>query len=893
MHCTINTADPKCQGMKMNQPLSNCLPVQRTQCTRKLNGPHSGDSRPWTTSHCHRLLRPIICRIELLKKDPTRDINACDSASAQTCVIQRTALSVTSTKDNKASKGNDACCVKGRKRVRRTYSARCKLQDDRGGTEAVQGTLATINKKSQERKVSMQPGEYSVPTPILNRSRSLIVSDAPSTPSKTKTARCPQSLHVTKDEEAHFKLSEAMREISKTTNAARYKLYRGIYNSLEALFKATLPRDGEAELSINNEDCKRENGSSRGSNVQCSKSLLSMCLRSIPNHIKEEEKRAAIEAEEMGHKSKLDTHSISTETYSDLESFGTAEMGWKHLKTVVRIHGVHIISDAIQEGLLDTHFASALVMLCIYASVPSDAEILLTSLVTASGYPNPKSTQSHPRDDPILLPLLTLEKFVNYTKRACYHHRLFTKLTTSGLLSVTWLGTKYFNSLWTSVFRSLSKDPSNRDATAFLTNILPLLYKAQLSEIGKEEEPPHNQGPISSVINNTLASVLTTLSAISMLSDNHKRGISHMLRVAIIDCQLISSELEGEGAALVAIANLLAGVEADEDADFVRWLVKCLGKRCHPLSKLPSFKDRIPLFVCSVARCCGRGSSSDGFEHLKIILQRLITLTALEYPVGGYVLQRIIVDSAFVFHDYLPNKKHMQYAQRMEAQAYVSFIQPKSSRRINSEPGFRWEEGINEWVMATPPMKSEGAQMIGLLSDGDSDYESPIRLGQKRRKRGLTPYARCKGKARSYQYSRVSDLTPASPKECSDGVYPPTWKGYYTNDEALLNHTSLRGPSSLVQLSSNERPVSKLPRLGYEPLCSRQDWKLFEPEDDESNPNTATDYDSAKYILLDRPYSVKLGRNKQQKTINILDRSLAINGGCVQEQSEDELGLEI
>jgi hypothetical protein len=770
---SMNKADRIPREVEMSQPLPAFVAAQRTQCTANSDRPHSYNSQSWTAGRCQRLLRPITSRVELLRKDPIRYTAAGIPDSTQTRTTLATTPNNVPTKNSRECEEKDVYWPRGRKRARRTYSGRSKLQDVSRADE-IRENLTALEEKNQGRKIKLKPGEFLVPTPILKRSKSLAVDSGRkllvdlslTAPQKTKMVKRPRPHYATKCGEAHFGLAETMRQINKTTNAARFKVYEGIYNSLEALLKATRLHDEQALLPACDTSTRQLYTSSLISKILRPRSLFSMCLRSVPNQIKEEERRVAIEAEEKGQKSAFDTRIISTEIYADLESLGTSEIGWQHLKTVVRVHGVQVISDAIGDGFLDANIASALVMLCVDTSFPDDAETLLTSLLKVFIYPDPKSPQSHFRDDPTFLPLLTLEKFTKYTERASYYHRQLTNLITSGSLSVTWLGTKHFASIWTSLFRSLSTDPFDRGATTFMTSVLPLLCRAQSLSFRKYEHLSSGQTSMLSVLDTTLTSVLTTLLAMSMLSNSHRRNISHILKSTIIDCQLVSSELHGHGSALIAMASLLAGVEVDDDASFVKQLVRFLARKPCQLWNSPGPNDRLLSFVCSVARCCGRGSSGDGFEYLKIILERLMAVASLENPEEACVLQQLVVDSAFVFAGRHPDLMHVQYAQHIVAHVQRFLIQPKASPSkcsASSKIGYRWEEGINEWVMATPAIRLRGGQELGISSaDSDSDCETPTRLVQKRHRPGNALHFR--GRVRSNRHSRVSDLAPESPK---------------------------------------------------------------------------------------------------------------------------------
>jgi hypothetical protein len=883
----------------MIQPLPTFMAAQRTQCTINSNKQYCSSSQSWTAGRCQRLLRPITSRIEILKKDSIRYTAAGNPDSIQTQTTPATAPSNTSVDVSRECEEEDEYWAKGRKRVRRTYSARSKLQDV-SHTDQIPGSLKEQEGGNPGPKVRLQPGEFLVPTPILKRSKSLVVDSSQKlllglsfpTPPKSKNVKRSRSRYATNDGEAHFEVAETMRRIKKTTHAARFKLYEGICNSLEALFKATILQEEQVPMSECDNKRSQLNTFSPASKFPNSRSLFSMCLRGVPNYIKEEEKRFTIEAEAIGQKSAFDTPMASTETYADLESLGTSETGWKHLKTVVRAHGVLVISDAIKDSLLDADIASALVMLCVYASLPDEAETLLTSLLKACIYPDPKSPQSQFHDDPTLLPLLTLERFVKYTGRVCYYHRQIANIITNGSLSVTWLGTKRFASVWTSLFRSLSTDPFDRDAIKFMTDVLPFLYGAQSSKFEKNEYSSSDQNSMLSVLDTTRTSVLTALLAMSTLSISHT-NISQTLKATIIDCQLAPSELHSHGGALILMANLLGDAEIEEDTSFLKQLVRLLGSKPYQLLNPLHPSDHIPSFLYSVARCCGRGFSGDGFEHLQIILERLMAIASLDHSDGARVLEQIVVDSAFIFADQLPDSKHMQYAQYIRTHMHSSFIPPKISPakgEPKSQPGFRWEEGINEWVMATPAVRLKGVEERGASPAGeDSDCDTPTRSGQRLCKSETALHKR--GRVLSNRYARISDLAPDSPKECDEEIYSQVRKDYETQGESIRTHYPLQKLPTLTRPRSSRRPITKMRRFGYEPLRSSQNWILFEYSDDELNSTTATSSDSAQAALQELPNSMRCFRNVPQKTKSTFHKLSEGRDGYLEEQSEDELGL--
>jgi hypothetical protein len=871
---------------------------QRTQYAINSNKSYYGSSQSWTAGRCQRLLRPLTSRIELLAKDAILYTTAAKPGSVSTLATPATAPNNKYPDVSSEREEETKYKAKRRKRVRRTYSARSRLKNILHEDQVYANQEE--REKNPRRKVKSQPGEVLVPTPILNRSKFLVADPSqdfplelsPIAPLKSRNVKRPSSQQAAQEREAQFEFAEIMRQIKKTASATRFKVYEGICNSLEALFKATLPQEERAS-SVSDTMRTQQDTFSLVKKVPRSSSLLAMCLRGIPDYIRKEEKRLAIEAEAMGPKSAFDTPLVSIETYTDLESLGTSDTGWKHLRTVVRAHGVLVISDAIEHGLLDANIASALVMLCLHTSLPDEAEMLLTSLIKSSSiYPDPKSPQSHFRDDPALLPLLTLMKFVKYTGRFGYYHRQITGVITTGSLSVTWLGTKCFSSLWTSLFRSLSIDPFDRDANKFMNGVLPLVCRAQSSRLEKHEHSSSDQSSMLSVLDTTRASVLTTLLAMSMLSVR-LRSIPQTLKATIIDCQLGSSELQSHGISLILMANLLRGAETDEDASFLKRLVGLLrSKSCESLNLLQPC-NHIPSFVCSVARCCGRGSSSDGFEHLKTMLERLIAISSLDSSEGSAVLEQIVADSAFIYADHLPDTSHLQFAQRIMANMHRSFSKPKTSSSKGEpkyETGFRWEEGINEWVMATPAVRLTGRQKRRLSSvNEDSDSETSVRSGRKRCKTETTLHERAR--IRTNLYNRISELAPYSPKEYYEDIPSQVLKDYPTRDEALRTQYPLRAPPQLTRSKLSERTIGKMRRMGCELLCSSQNWISFEHSDDELNSTMETSSHSAQDALEDLPDPIKCYRRVSQKKSFLLDKRAEGGMWYPGEQSEDELGL--
>lgn len=771
---------------------------KRRKCFEKNS--YSSDVKTWTTAQCHRLLRPISSRIEILKRDSIRYAYTRSPpvpSQSMTKGIIPTHVIIGEIQD--ADVDRDPDWRPGRKRLRRTYSGRRKVKHK----NSIYDFPAPLE-VSQEPLV---PGEILIPTPILNRKKDVDDLEECIRPYLTAIAEKPKAsgqvrgLCPIKDRGTHFQLSEHMRQIKATTDPIRYSLYDGIYNALDMLLRATKPAPS-------------------GQSTPRSKTLLSLCLRAIPFYIKEEVAWMSSRIKESGIDTSIGVPDVSAETYSNLESFGSS-IGWKHLRTVVRAHGIAIVSDAIAGGFISSKFASVLIMLCVHTSFYDEGESLLDSFLISFHYPYPESAQSRLYDNPEMLPLLTLSNFVKHTGRVGYYHRTLATLFSAGSLPVAWLATKDFTFVWNSIFLSLSSNPPDHNASTFMSTMLPVLYSA----IGVQTI----QDDMLSVLDATFTSVVTTLSAMV----NRGWKITQILRSVIIDCGFFNSILEGKQAKVIATANLLVSLNdfmvPTEDREFFEQLINVLGRnRCHASTTVECVDDVVSAFICSVARCCGRGSSN-GFGHLKIMLEQLGNSDIS--PLGGEeVLSRIIVSSAFAFAQQNPKLEHLGYAEKMKTK-YRGLCGPKElSSGGYFHTDFRWEEGISEWVTTTPATLKRGRDIrLSLSSESDDETSTqPTQPNFKRHKPATSDQLAKELQGAYLNCSQVSDLAPPTP-------YTDSKSTLLLARETRVKKSSYREPYVRIPSNRPRKPAHKAHRAGQGFYLSREDCNFLEGSDDELN----------------------------------------------------------
>ena len=687
----------------------------------------------WTAARCHRLLRPLTSRIAILEKEISR------FPSVNRPCKRRLHGDDYDAHDFEDRGGHWA----RQKRIKRTYSGKA-------GRRKLSKSCSEDRLPKSTKEKNTVPGEIVVPTPILSRSlQDHTTYEA--IPFMTESHSCTNSQKrdaMKSNGKTAFQGAEALRGIRKITSPARFSIYEGLYNGLEALLKGTRLDSGTRE-------CAR-----KGPNT-----LMSMCLKTAPKYIMAEEKRIFAENKETGNQSFSEARDASAEIYDELESLGCSSHGYTQyvrllkkklvydtlsshtdhahfrLRIVVRYHGIRIISDVIEAGVLEIGICEALIDLCVHFDALDEAKVLLTSLLRYTPFPPPTSVHSRFGHDRRLQPLSMLRRFVENTGLTSFQYRQLSILISSGSLPLTWLATREFQHIWTGLMQKLSQETSIADCLKFLNAVLTLLR----SSSSKHTE--EGDRDLYSALRNTFTSVLITLSAMTILSRSlnedgssgakARRHIHLLLESCVTDFDPLlklntSPEIWSKYVLLLAANLLVADRETSSD-----WSLKLMNRLLVGLKPNPNkatgrcaSHDYLAHFISSVARCCGRGASNTGFEHLKQLHQTLNMLMIDKTSDGAVVLHEIIMDSAFDFAQHSLDRTHLDYAAAINAELHGtkqdSFPLP-GRNTANSRSGFRWEEGISEWIAATPDLNVPKYKNSMELLDEDSECDTPIR----------------------------------------------------------------------------------------------------------------------------------------------------------------------
>ncbi|KFY82778.1 hypothetical protein V498_08459 [Pseudogymnoascus sp. VKM F-4517 (FW-2822)] len=809
------------------------------------------DSKHWTAARCNRLLRSLQSRIELLKKDAAQFIPTAQLAEAANSTI---------TTDNLGKRNNSALHrdnrrddgAKPKKRVRVTYGGRSRQKDEAGRGACSHGGKST---KRGLPAITRPPGEISVETPILTRIRpdegmsraSAVKVYGLGSPARKGGAKGRNTRFASSGSAiSNFRSNTSLKQLQSAMSPKTYTLYIGIYNALESLLRTTEQAYVQAP--------------------ERSNSLFSLCLRNVHQRIQLEEDWEAIYENTMGLKSTL-KRDMSGEIYAELENIGTSEHGWKHLRTVVRAHGVIVVANAISSGLINQVFGEALVMLCSQVGCHREAEVLLDALLLTMPNNEPATPYSRIADIPELAPLLALEKYVVYTGRTAEYFRMMTDIFGGRVIAIQWLATKELCGLWTRVFRAISAEPTCQNATEFLQEILPLMLNASAGQ-SKTDAVPFNTR-VSVAIGTTFSSVLATLSAVVILDEapnesgeysvtDRGRNVINILRHLHIEYSIPATELRGQ-VSLVFLANLFAMPLRDAGEKRCLQLIQQLQQACQ--GSRGSVDPEIAEFMCSVARCCGRGLSGTGLEHFKRFSLLVEACTSTGGDKKRHLLQNIIVSSAYVFSQQVPIAAHLDYADDIRAK-YQIHPELGHGKSPSSKPtaAFRWEEGISEWVAPTPAVK-QSRHSVDPLQWEDSEVESPVPSLRKVQKLQAPSFSTTRENALGQRVAaRVSDLIPSSPS-----TYGSEGTGYDEGDTRDTIFSDMSPPPRIASVFTRKstaphKPTTsrKLGNVGSTSVQHGRSWSVYGETTNARKEEEATDEEdelSVAYVLPDEKIS--------------------------------------
>ncbi|KAF2963329.1 hypothetical protein GQX73_g10249 [Xylaria multiplex] len=561
----------------------------------------------------------------------------------------------------------------------------------------------------ERQRKTIAPGEIVPSTPILRRAQSRIVLSpvAPvyemdSDPNQAGLGRTRTSSIAQK------RLDERLNKLRECL-PSNYADLEAIYRSLEAILKATAISTPDS-MSI----------------ASGPRSFLDICLRKVPQYIIELDAWERLEAEQGGTVSTLDDINTSAQVYNALESLGT-NMGWRHLRVVVRADGLNAVKQAIKEKLFDDAFSQLIIDLCVQFGAASEAEDLVAALINRQ-YPKPTST--HSRFTQELQPLVTLNSFASRTERTTFLFRQYSTLLSSGRLPSDWLATSEFEQIWSLAVQKLANHKPNHDAIKFIIRSISLL-SCRKHTSNSNSDMVRLEQDMGKASLRTLMSALSILASMSLLEEtgleapglpepepNRITSIGDRFRYIIRTCihgfDHSTRSRETQRVEYLYLVLFLSSAQRQVEKIGIH-VEECIGKLPPPIATaLPtknirtrSHYDNIAWLIASIARACSRATSVVSHQCLNGLFKRLASLKLCQH-----LLDNLKAAAAFLIAEQTNSIKDLIYAESLHSYTSSSSGATRHEQGAGTLfTGYRWEEMIGEWVTVSPVNKRRAVSM--------------------------------------------------------------------------------------------------------------------------------------------------------------------------------------
>ena len=543
------------------------------------------------------------------------------------------------------------------------------------------------------------------------------------------------------------RLCREFRELAKSLLPINWRLIDGIWENLEALLRAT------SEQQTQKKDPQ---------------SLLETCLKQLPTYIIKEQTQVSTEDPN-------DKSNVARMIYDELEALGTSsEAGWGPLKEVARAHGIRLLADAVEERLISLPLARGLVILCLHREACKEAQVIVESMLRMMK-PLPRPRSIHNKifafGQSTTLHTMALIHGTNSSDNLAFTYRQLATLFRRRVLPFEWIVCRDLVNLWNRIVISITqKAPDAPEAASLLQVIVAMMYgdlhdvdeDIDLMRSGNTQEVSNGQrrssleldtdafcrsGDMSSSgleaiqlrprASKTIANVLTVLSAVAILQ-NPERTILQDISIEGQKAQEFSTRTRARKNAMQVDKNQLGLVILAFD------LVQAYKYRNLPKSFRMGFAsfDGYQLanagfsaiagsFVCSVARCCGKAVAKDPFFYLQNLLEGLVRSSSSESRATRKFCEGISVAAAFKLAEETNQSHHLQWALELEQRATSEMAEQtlrtpgrkSGGRGQRNKSGYRWEEGICEWVAKTPAGTLRGLKQNDLGDAGADDND--------------------------------------------------------------------------------------------------------------------------------------------------------------------------
>ncbi|KAK2882564.1 hypothetical protein FQN49_000212 [Arthroderma sp. PD_2] len=715
-----------------------------THCRAKPAPPQVPINLRW----CNRALRPLTSIYLRLEKhwkiSPLRDeeyirraYNGGANHSNGRDGVRRTAPGSADASDSESSK-EDPTWVPGdavRKPIKHRYSGR----RERSRTTV----RSKVVVKSPETE-KLQPGQITIATPlILGKRRVLDLGKAPTAEDPRNAGTEPAQKHKLfsyskrKSLGNSWSLSEIAHGVEDTYNDPTYvAIVQTIFSAWDTFLRMSSPQQSH----------------DRGA-----KSLLSMALSTTSEYILREQERV------NGLEEKDEEIDVAGFIITELEkTYAMSNDGWKPLKELVRSHGIHLMCEAIRKRWLSPQLSRRIVLQSFALSAHDAAAALLSALLSLSPVISPPVRLDSDLFKPShSVALYTLETYVRSSGSFSIFFREMASLLDGGRLPVEWLATDSMKYYLTAALQSLSTSDEHSfaslrliisailAATGSKRTISPQVFnslrrsKRGTTQCHKDEKEPslanplasreaNFHDPISVALGNSITSILTVLSGshfakfgfgmdqnsamynlLTFLSTVVQRDIER----ATFGGRKRKLDLQPTRACAILLSDFLVNyldscskIARSKAAHSALPVIQNLGYLAGMHTNKKELVEELAVFVLQISRCLGRVQGDDGFEMAKRFTLAFKCSEVKGYPILRMILSKVAVEVALKFAETTCLQDHHDWASYIQDQAAscdfnlndMNDIQPLTPSLRRTSTGFRWEDGIGEWVAKTP-----------------------------------------------------------------------------------------------------------------------------------------------------------------------------------------------
>ncbi|OJD18144.1 hypothetical protein AJ78_01810 [Emergomyces pasteurianus Ep9510] len=671
----------------------------------------SASEAPITSRWCNRALRPLTSTILRLEKHwkisplgaPNLNNPTVIGLQRESSTSAREERAVSESEPESESSPDDPTWVPGgavRRRIRHKYSART-------------GSRSRVIVRSPETQ-KLLPGEFSIPTPLIkgkerqyrevgepngDASGNVMTPGSNEEPSVQSSRRGPAKRKL--PSYAGWNSQRTWKDACHEYNDPSYiAIAQGIFQVWDAFLTMTAP----------------QNNTNRGA-----RSLISMALDTTSKYIAREQE-AVNKCED-----KEENIDVADVIFTELESiYGTCNGGWKPLKSLVRLHGIRLVCEAIRKRWISPMIARQLSLNSIDSSSYDAAHEILSALLSVTQrIEGPRHLDCSLFSSGHFGVFHTLATYVNKANHLSFFFREVGLLMRQGIVPVEWIATESMKPFVAHAIRSISCEDEDCSASVFfIVNMIlaasgsgtyldvptstPTSDTDKLQECHTERWKLHSAShkflldpksrtneDLAVALNNSVSSILgifcsahivrfknqspaipSALSSMEHIFFILSAIIEHDMHAASCDLTQDRSrpELLRIGHILMAAYLLTCSRNAHrEDGNAVDSRTTCLLSTFEYYTRvLKSRRDltaSLSALVTHVSHCCGLTCGEDGFAQLELFTDELTGDKTKPYPTLRALLSKVAVDAALNFAESTSHPEHHSWAAHIQAKA--------------------------------------------------------------------------------------------------------------------------------------------------------------------------------------------------------------------------------